>query len=327
MKTCSRILGVLSVCLASAGLLACGDNGASGGSGGSGGSSSGGSSAGGAGGGAAAQFCETQHADTFEGAPVIVCDTTFASAPFLHLPAPTTLGSGNVEGYFALTMQGFSDGVETHALPNGSTAPDDEALRHAFALYRVELDAGGAVVDFAPAVFVDERNFLRFFEGMKLEGLVSKETGVDTYELDPTLPIFLSFGTAELADDTDPLMPRYRIPITVNNLVDGAVAEDGTCLTPLDAGGATNPFAAFPSDLVFDRVPSMHGPFDDEATVSYGDTGASVMAPAFYVDAATLIRSQAPSFDVYEGWGHGTPGSMPNIFVHVVNSGGEPCNN
>ncbi len=81
---------------------------------------------------------------------------------------------------------------------------------------------------------------------------------------------------------------------------------------------------ALSSDLVFSRVPSMHGLFDDVSTIAYNDSN-SVMAGALYFDPFDLLGSKDLTLSSYEGIGHGTPGSLPNLSLHVVTSGGAAC--
>jgi hypothetical protein len=285
----------------------------------SGGSESGGSESGGD----ELQFCEEQHVETIDGQSVVVCDVAFTDPPFVHLPPSKQLAEGHVEAHLALRGQGFTDGGDAFPFTGTPEQFEAEALRHAFAIYRVELDDMGVVVGYAPAVYIDERNFLRAVAGQVMQGTIARKTG-DSYESDPTVPIHVTFGAAELTDDTTPGMARYALPIAVNNLAGAVTGEDGTCLPSMASYGPENPFSVYPSALVFARVPSMHGPFDDVATVAYTDS-ASVMAGALYFDPLDLIQATAPKLDLYEGYGHGTPGSIPNLFVQPVSGGGADC--
>ncbi len=68
----------------------------------------------------------------------------------------------------------------------------------------------------------------------------------------------------------------------------------------------------------------MHGLFDDVSTIAYNDSN-SVMAGALYFDPFDLLGSKGLTLSSYEGIGHGTPGSLPNLSLHVVTSGGAAC--
>lgn len=284
-----------------------------------GGASSGGSETGGE----EHVFCEQQHVETIDGRSVVICDVAFADPPFVHLPEQKALGAGHVEAYFALRGEGFVNGAETHPFAGTPAQLEAEAVRHAFAIYRTELDEMGFVVAADPGVYIDERNFLRALEGRTMEGKISRQTG-DNFELTPTLPIRVTFGTAAVFDDTTPGMTRYSVALVVDNLTGGVKAEDGTCLASMDSHGVENPFTTYPSALVFSRVASMHDLFDDVATVAYTDS-ASVMSASLYLDPLDFILPESSPPAPYTGDGHGTPGSIPNLYVQLSASGGEAC--
>ncbi len=269
------------------------------------------------------KVCAEQHDEMIDGQAVVVCDLAFADPPFVHVPPAQTLPGGRFEAHFALQGAGFTDGVETHAFAGTPAEREAEALRHAFVIYRVVADEVGNVESYTPAVYIDERNFLKPVVGLGMQGLISRKTG-DTYELDPTLNVQVSFGLPELVDDSVPGMARYAIPVSVDNLKGGIMGEDGVCMPALESFGAENPFTSYPSALVFARVPSMHDIFDDVATIAYTES-ASVMAESLYLDPLDMIQAEAPVLGEYQGYGHGTPGSIPNLFVHVIDAVAGPC--
>jgi hypothetical protein len=306
-----------------------------GGCGDSGGTTTGSSSSSSGAGGNVPAFdaCPMQHTIAGDAGEVIVCDQAFAAAPFVHLPEATS-----ALDYMALrACSSFVDrDGNAHAPKAGLAVCDDpatgegnaEMLGHAFAIYETSLDASGAVTSFRRWAVVDEKNLLAPLAGATLEGKVSKANGDGTFALDPTLPVRVTMPAPALnmtnADGTS----VYEIDGAIDNLTSGVVSAGGPCLPSLASDGG-NPFAGATSVvLAFTRVPSMHGPGDDEAVFDIrvdGGSKGSCMSAAWYVSPADLIAATGPELTTYDGFGHGTPGSIPNVKLDIVKGGGAAC--
>jgi hypothetical protein len=328
--------------IAAAVATGCGGGGATDGAGGSTSSStstgtSTGTGSGGSGGGSAFAFCPVQHTITTDGQEVIVCDTAFDTAPFVHLP-PAETGAGAVD-YLALSLcQSFLDrdgkahmlspSAPMQSLCNGPDVNHDyELLGHAFSIYRARLDADGAVTDFARWGVIDEKNLLRRFTGLELDGTISAKIG-DTYEAVPSMPIHLSLGQPALLTANPDGTSIYQIPATVSNLKNPAITADGKCIAAI-LGAPNEPFAgAKEVSISLSRVPSMHGPGDDQMIMEFfvdKVSMGSTMAPTWYFGPSSLFHAPAGPLPVYEGIGHGTPGSLPNLTLTPVTTGGGGC--
>src|SRR5262249_48600170 len=121
----------------------------------------------------------------------------------------------------------------------------------------------------------------------------------------------------------------YKLDAVVDTMSEGVTAADGKCLSPLSSAGESNPFgAAKQTKVTLTRVPSMHSAGDDEAVVEFFGDGRSMgsdMSPAWFLGPKDLIATKPLSPATYTGFGHGTPGSIPNLTVSIVKGGGMAC--
>ncbi len=322
--------------------VGCGGSATPGGTGG-GGSTTGSTGSGGAGGGGGSgggqpfALCPTQHVITTKGHDVIVCDTAFDEAPFVHLP-PAEAGPPHVDYVSMRACGSFVDrqGKQLElapGLPSGSLCddtgglPNDEALGHAFALYRATLDDQGRVSAFTRWAVIDEKNLLRVFAGRTLEGKISAKNG-DTFDFEPALPLRLSLGQPAVLTEQADGTTVYQIPTTIQNLSEATKGSDGSCLPAL-AGSAKDPFpGAKQVTLSLYRVPSMHGSGDDELVIEYlvdQNSAGSTMGQMWYFGPESLFLASPGALPTYDGIGHGTPGSLPNLKLTPVEGGGGAC--
>jgi hypothetical protein len=276
----------------------------------------------------APDWCAAWHeAATPDGYVVAVCDEAFPEAPYVAVPEDRRLTVLVGSGVFV-----DASGAELGAL--AWDVAETEAVRHAFALYEVEPDGAGGVDAYAPVVFVDERRMLAPWLTSPLEGLVSRRTvqddGSEEFELTPSVPLRLeleelvSTEDASLADGA----LRYTLRYRVANLDAAVTAADGSCLPSLRSYGEADAFHGVTDVVIVGaRTPSMHGFGDDAMVYEYlldGVGRGSVMGPNWYV-GPSAAWSEIPAPPPYEGMGHGTPGSMPEIGLARVEGGGTPC--
>jgi hypothetical protein len=333
-----------AMALAASVATGCGGGGATDGSGGSTSASTSGATStstgtgsGGSGGGQAFAFCPAQHPITTAGKEVIVCDTAYDKSPFVHLP-PAEAGAAPID-YMALAhCASFidRDGKEHKLAPTAPvqalcTGPDvgqDYELQgHAFAVYRTTLDAGGLVTAFERWGVVDEKILLRPFSGIQLEGTISGKTG-DVYEAVPSVPIRLTLGQPALLTDKPDGTSVYQVTATIDNLSKTVMTAGGTCMAAI-AGGPKEPYpGAKEVTLSLTRIPSMHGPGDDEVILEYfidKVSMGSAMGPMWYFGPESLFLAPGGPLPDFVGTGHGTPGSLPNLALKVVTTGGGGC--
>ena len=150
-----------------------------------------------------------------------------------------------------------------------------------------------------------------------------------TFELDPTLPVRVAFGAPTKAMAETDGTSIYRVDATVDNLATGVMSAGGTCLPSPSSANASNPFGtAKQVSLTLTRVPSMHVAGDNHMVIEFHADGMSLgsdMAPSWFFGPKQLIATTPLSPAIYEGFGHGTPGSIPNITLDIVSSGGMAC--
>lgn len=316
--------------------MGCGGGSSPGGTGGSSSTTTSGGTGGGSGGGGGdpSALCPEQHVISAGGHDVIVCDTSFTEAPFVHLPdAEVGVDYMAMRGCIAFIDRAGKERALAPALPASSLCADaqgltgPEALAHAFALYRTTLDAEGRVSAFTRWAVIDEKNLLRPFAGITLEGKISAKKG-DGFDFDPSLPLRLSLGLPAVLTKQDDGTTVYQIPAMVENLDTAQKGSDGSCFPALQ-GPATDPFsAAKQATLSLYRVPSMHGPGDDELVIEYfvdEVSAGSAMGQTWYFGPEMLFAAAPGTLPVYDGIGHGTPGSLPNLHLVQVSGGGGVC--
>jgi hypothetical protein len=256
------------------------------------------------------EACATQHVGQ-DG--VIVCERAFDTAPFVHLPPSegktSYMAMRGCESFVDRSGAVYQAPALSLCANHETGAPNDEATGHAFAVYRVTLDADARVEAFERWAIIDEKNLLLPFTNVSLEGLVSKRDAEGKFELAATLPIRLATGAPKLVTTEADGTSTYEIESTVENLASGVMAADGSCMPALNAG-VSAPFpGATKVVLGLSRVPSMHLSGDDQAVF----------------DVRVDIASTPLVLGHYDGVGHGTPGYIPSFSLGLATGGGGPC--
>ena len=281
-------------------------------------------------------ICAEQH---LRDDKVIVCDKPFDAPPYVHLPPAGGLNDYMVSDCTSLWDR---DGNARSSIqgPPCEGFYVDEAHLHAFSIYEVTLCGDsidgpcGAVNpsmiwQFARFAVIDEKAFLAPMTMTSAEGKISAKKMDGTFELDPTLPVRVTFGAPTVSMAQNDGTSSYRVDATIDNLMMGTASADGNCMAPLSMAAAANPFgASTKTSLTLTRVPSMHVAGDDEGVVEFfaDDTSlGSDMNPAWFIGPKDLINDKPLVAAKYEGFGHGTPGSIPNITLEIVKGGGATC--
>jgi hypothetical protein len=328
-------------------LAACGTSEANGGAGGAGGSGGGAGTGGSTGVGgssdsdAGGTVCQKQSdTTTADGVAVISCEEGFGDAPFVRPPADTdsvVFGALDPMAKKLVTRTAPLD-LDATAITSISKevgnmgAPQGD--RYAYAIYKATLGANQQVDTLVPAIMVDDAVFMQaYLTGIDLEGTISKQTSTDgggaTFDLTPSLPVHIKTTT-----DLQPMpptgtrvFPTVNMTATVSNATAAVLGADGsTCLPSLASAGDQNPFKAVTGDvqLVFSRVPDMHGNFDNELVVAWPmQVGGTDMGVGLYISPAQLIAPSTPT--QYEAFPHGNPTSSPSVKLDIVKGGGQAC--
>lgn len=327
--------------VASLGMGCSDDTGPSGGSGGSGGEHTGGSNTGGAGGSGGggsllADACPVTHeATTNDGHDVTVCEELYPEPPFLRPPADegsVVIAASDGTQLFVRGEEPRNFTLEEQDIVGLGIRENSDVRRYAYTLYRMERDEGGAIVASAPALIIEDAAFHRFFEGFVLEGLISRhrqdpENPNFDFEDPPTLPIRLELDAPSASTDMDPtldVITLTEVHATVANLEDGVLSSQGECLTAVRDAGAEDPFDGADPMLRLLRVPSMHGPGDNELVID-GALALNHMTSGWMVMPHQLVEDADLVFDAADFFPHGNPLSMPKLILSRVSGGGDPC--
>jgi hypothetical protein len=262
-------------------------------------------------------LCAAQH----EEAGVMVCDELHAEAPFVRLPAGSeTRVIAGLQNEAFVTADG-----KTYAYPGATAGGDPEDQRHAFALYELEL-SGNRVESFRPYLMFGGEIFVSSFAGRVLEGTISRRDG-EGFAFEASLPV-----RVEMLDEVvAPASGReaHEVRARIANLEAAVTAADGSCLPALTSYGDEAPFAAGATvSLTANRAPWMHGLGDDEFVFEVfvdGVTVGSMMGGTWYRGPIDVVRGELGPAGTYDGFGHGTPGSIPSLSLAAVDGGGEPC--
>jgi hypothetical protein len=265
--------------------------------------------------------CARQHAErTAEGVDVVVCDALFDPAPRVHLPTPSATSP-----YAARTADGFVT-VSGEAYPFAAgNSSDPESRRHASALYEIKLQ-NGKVESFRPAILFAESLFLAPLKGKAFEGLISQRTN-GKYGI-PTLPVRVQVLAERFQGGTS-TASTFELKATLSNLTGAVTASDGKCMPALSSYGSQAPFDAG-SDILLavGRVPSMHGFGDDELVIELyvaGVQSGNIMSREWFFTPLDLAKNTLAISGTYTGQGHGTPGYIPLLDLHLASGGGGAC--
>jgi hypothetical protein len=264
------------------------------------------------------EFCAAAHMEN----DVTICDALYDEAPLVHLP-----DSDDTHAYAAIRGTSF-------VTPEGDTYPyaanmigeDPEIHRHALAIYELTL-AGGQVKSFKPAIMFDESVFVAPFMGQAFEGKISNRDSNGQFSMDGTLPVRVEI----LSEIVTPLDTgfAYEAKAVITNLDKAVKASDGTCMPALSSNGAQAPFdAGAVVTLGAGRSPSMHNFGDDEFVFSVtvnGTANGTMMNDTWYRGPVDLIEDTLAASGTYNGFGHGSPGSIVALNITPVKGGGGDC--
>jgi hypothetical protein len=281
-------------------------------------------------------ICAEQHLRSDK---VIVCDKPFDAPPYVHLPPADGLTDYMVSDCNSLWDRDGQMRPSIQGPPcDGNYA--DEARLHAFSIYQVTLcgdsidgpcGAGTPtnVWQFATYAVIDEMAFFAPLASTIADAKISTKKVDGSFDLAPTLPVHLTFGAPAVLMPQSDGTTSYHIDATIDNLTSGITDSAGNCMAPLSSAGTNNPFGmAKQVSLTLTRVPSMHAPGDDEAVLEFFADGQSLgtdMNPNWYFSPRDLIAPTPLVAKTYEGFGHGTPGAIPNLTVNIVKGGGTTC--
>jgi hypothetical protein len=257
--------------------------------------------------------CAAQHVE----GSITVCDELYAEAPYVHLPAASaTRVFAGLQGTEFIAADGTT-------YPYGTRGSDPEEKRHAVALYELELE-GKTVTSFRPVLTFAESVFVKPFMGRAFEGAISRRLG-DGFAEEASLPV-----RVEILDEVlNATGASFEARALVKNLEQGVTAADGSCLPPLTSYGEESPFdAGAEVTLEASRSPWMHGVGDDVFVIDVlvdGSSIGSMMAPAWYRGPIDLVRDTLAPTGRYDGFGHGSPGSIPSLSLELAEGGGKAC--
>ncbi|HEX6764838.1 MAG TPA: hypothetical protein VF103_05155, partial [Polyangiaceae bacterium] len=149
----------------------------------------------------------------------------------------------------------------------------------------------------------------------------------DHWAQEASLPVRVEFH-ADAADEPKSGNDAESVA-TIANLEGAVTASDGSCMPALSSYGDEAPFPTGTSvELRGFRSPSMHHYGDDEFVFLWlvdGEDDGTMMAPTWYRSPIDFAQDTAAPSGLYQGFGHGTPGAIPQFDIEMVDGGGEPC--
>lgn len=259
---------------------------------------------------------------TSDGFDVVFCEALFDQAPRVRLPAATAASA-----YAAMTSDAFvtESGLSfPHTLGNSA---DPERIRHASALYDIKI-RDGKLESFRPAIVFAESLFMAPLMGKAFDGLISKRTEANRYDLTPSLPVRVHILTGQYQGEPNGAS-NFQVKAAIANLAGPVTASDGACMPSLSSHGNQAPFA--PGAEVFfqvGRVPSMHVFGDDELVFTLyagGGWSGSLMSTEWFFTPLDLVKNALTPTGTYGGVGHGAPGTIPMLSLQPASGGGEAC--
>lgn len=259
---------------------------------------------------------------TSDGVDVVFCDALFDLPPRIHLPPATA--SSAYAGMTAEALVTDAGASYPHAIRNSA---DPEVKRHASALYEIKIREG-KLESFRPAVLFAESLFMAPLMGRAFEGLISKRTGANRYDLTPSLPVRVQILTEPYPGEPDGAS-KFQVKAILVNLATPVTASDGTCLPSLSSYGTQAPFD-IGADVFFTvgRVPSMHTFGDNELVFTLDAGGAwqgSLMATKWFFTPLDIVKNALTPTGTYNGVGHGSPGTIPMLSLQPASGGGSAC--
>ena len=269
------------------------------------------------------EICARQRIErTSEGAQVTVCEALFDQPPRVHLPAATSSTA-----YAGMTRDSFVTPAGEKYAHASSGAADPEMKRHASALYEITI-RNGMVASYTPAILFEEALFMAPLMGKTFDGLISKRTAADRYELKPSLPIRLQI-LAEPFTGGSPSALAYRVKTAIVNRDKPVTASDGTCMPALSSYGSQAPFEAGAEVLMpVGRYASMHTFGDEELVFELyvnGTSKGNMMSARWFFTPLDLVQNPLALSGSYAGVGHGTPGFIPMLELNLASGGGAAC--
>ena len=259
-------------------------------------------------------LCKKQHMD----GQMAVCDELYDEAPYVHLPKDESdhVYAGAVGSKFVTGGGKSYSGLDVN----------EEMDRHASVLYELLLD-GKNVDDYRPVLKFNESHFVAPFLGLVAEGTITRSDGPDHWATEASLPVRVEFHAEPAEEPTEGT--EAQSVATIANLDEAMTASDGSCMPALTSYGDESTFPTGASvELRGFRVPSMHHYGDDEFVFLWlvdGEDEGTLMAPTWYRGPIDFARDTAAPAGEYQGFGHGTPGAIPQVDLELVEGGGEPC--
>lgn len=259
---------------------------------------------------------------TSDGFDVVYCEALFDQPPRVRLPAATATSA-----YAGMTAESFVT-VAGEAYPHANrNSGDPEVRRHASALYEIRIQ-GGKLESFRPAVLFAESLFMTPLMGKELDGLISKRTTANRFDLTPSLPVRVRILNERYQGEPDGAS-AFQAKAVIVNLAAPITAADGTCMPSLAGHGSQAPFDPGKDVLIpVGRVPSMHTFGDDELVFTLYVGGAwqgSLMSSKWFFTPLDLVKNALTPSGNYTGVGHGAPGTIPMLNLMPVSGGGAAC--
>ncbi|MFJ9707273.1 hypothetical protein [Streptomyces sp. NPDC101234] len=173
----------------------------------------------------------------------------------------------------------------------------------------------GKVTEIKPVANIEENAVLRaVFGGRAMEGTIGVRTRQGDYSFTAALPVRIEFaGSPE----------RGQLTGRISNATSAVRSAKGSCFAPLNRTRANPLVGKFTAKIGIQRVPSMHGAFDDELILIWA-TDESNMGDAYYPSVATLLGGDRLG-PTWETSLHGVPSLGPPVNLRLVTGGGRTC--
>lgn len=259
---------------------------------------------------------------TSDGFDVVFCEALFDRPPRVRLPEASASSA-----YAAMTSDSFVTAVGASYPHAMLSSGDPEMRRYASALYEIRIQ-NGKVESFRPAVLFADSLFMSPLMGKTFEGLISKRTDANRYELKPSLPVRVRILTERYQGEPDGAS-GFQVKAVIANLAAPITAADGTCMPSLAGYGSQSPFDPGKDVLLpVGRVPSMHAFGNDELVFTLyvgGVWQGSLMSPKWFFTPLDLVRNALEPSGTYTGVGHGSPGTIPMLNLAPVSGEGAAC--
>ncbi|MCZ0997498.1 hypothetical protein O1M63_04135 [Streptomyces mirabilis] len=191
---------------------------------------------------------------------------------------------------------------------------DNSRITYANTIYLATISKR-AVTKIKPVADIAENAVLRaVFGGQAMEGAIAVRTRQGGYGSEATVPVRIEFTDSPV---------RGRLTGKIANATGAVRSARGSCFPALNRTKANPLVGKFTAKVAIERVPSMHGAFDDELILIWS-SDLSNMGDAYYPSVATLLGGD-PFGRTWETTLHGTPSDGPAVDLRLVNGGGKTC--